>query len=76
MPTCIYSKAKFDLADGEHILQNFLGARWVSNQIVCNEVQKQFGETIDCDLEKALRPFRNLLGSKGGRGEMDLLSKI
>ena len=68
MPTCIYSKAKFDFADGEHILQNFLGARWVSNQIVCNEVQKQFGETIDCDLEKALRPFRNLLGSKGGRG--------
>ena len=49
-------------------MQNFLGARWVSHDISCNEVQKIFGETIDPALEEGLRPFRNLLGSKGGRG--------
>jgi hypothetical protein len=66
--TCIYTKKKFADAAGEHILQNFLGARWVSNKICCNEVQEQFGETIDLALEQGLREFRNLLGAKGGRG--------
>lgn len=68
MKTCIYSKAEFETADGEHILQNFLGARWVSHDISCNEVQRKFGETIDSALEEGLRQFRNLLGTKGGRG--------
>lgn len=68
MKTCIYTKNEFSAADGEHILQNFLGARWVSNDISCNEVQALFGETIDSALEQGLRQFRNLLGTKGGRG--------
>lgn len=68
MKTCIYTKEQFDAADGEHILQNFLGARWISHDISCNKVQSMFGETIDCALEEGLRQFRNLLGTKGGRG--------
>lgn len=68
MKTCIYTKMEFEAADGEHVLQNFLGARWVSHDIACNEVQKKFGETIDSALEEGLRQFRNLLGTKGGRG--------
>lgn len=68
MKTCIYTKKEFAAADGEHILQNFLGARWVSHEISCNEAQALFGETIDSALEQGLRQFRNLLGTKGGRG--------
>lgn len=68
MKTCIYTKNEFATADGEHILQNFLGARWVSHDISCNEVQSLFGETIDSALDEGLRQFRNLLGTKGGRG--------
>ncbi len=68
MKTCIYAKNEFASADGEHILQNFLGARWVSNDISCNEAQALFGETIDSALEEGLRQFRNLLGTKSGRG--------
>jgi len=68
MHTCIYKKVKFEESDGEHVLQNFLGARWVSSKISCNEVQAQFGASIDVALEKGLREVRNLLGTKGGRG--------
>lgn len=64
---CIYSKNSFTIADGEHILQNFLGARWTSNEIVSNKIQEEFGKTIDVALESGLQPIRNLLGTKGGR---------
>jgi hypothetical protein len=64
---CIYSLEDFEIADGEHILQNFLGARWTSHEIVCNELQSQFGTTIDAALEEGLKPIRNLLGTLGGR---------
>ncbi|MBR8005556.1 hypothetical protein [Burkholderia vietnamiensis] len=66
--TCIYTKTKFAVSDGEHILQNFLGARWVSQTISSNEAQGKFGETIDVALEQGLREIRNTLGTKGGRG--------
>ena len=66
--TCIYTKTKFSVSDGEHILQNFLGARWVSETISSNEAQGKFGETIDVALELGLREIRNTLGTKGGRG--------
>lgn len=69
MPRCIYSLDEFDAADGEHLLQNFLGARWTSNTIVCNELQAAFSDTIDSALEEGLRPIRNLFGTQGGRGE-------
>ena len=49
-------------------MQNFLGARWVSHDIACNEIQSQFGGTIDTSLAHGLRQFRNLLGTRGGRG--------
>lgn len=68
MNTCIYSKSQFDHATAEHILQNFLGARWTSSTIVCNEVQATFGETIDAQFAEALNAFRTILGTKGGRG--------
>lgn len=68
MNTCIYSGTEFSTSSEEHILQNFLGARFTSSKIVCNEVQSTFGPTIDSKLEKSLAPIRNLLGTKGGRG--------
>lgn len=68
MPRCIYSNEEFAESTGEHILQNFLGARWTSNEIVCNELQANFGETIDVALERSLQPIRNLFGTRGGRG--------
>jgi hypothetical protein len=68
MNTCIYTKKPFEKAAREHVLQNFLGARWTSDSIVCDEVQATFGKTIDAAFEKGLRPVRNLLGTKGGRG--------
>lgn len=69
MPRCIYTLREFESADGEHVLQNFLGARWTSPTIVCNEQQAIFGTTIDSALEKALKPIRGLFGTRGGRGE-------
>jgi hypothetical protein len=67
MTTCIYTREPFQESTAEHILQNFLGARWTSKKIVCNRVQTLFGETIDPALEQGLRSFRSLLGTKGGR---------
>jgi len=69
MPTCIYSKAEFDQASKEHILQNFLGARWTSPTIVCDELQSIFAKDLDKPLEEGLKPIRNLLGTLGGRGD-------
>jgi hypothetical protein len=69
MPRCIYTLKEFKSANGEHILQNFLGARWTYNTIVCNEQQSIFGSTIDSALEKGLRPIRSLFGTRSGRGE-------
>lgn len=69
MPTCIYHKDCFEKASGEHVLQNFLGARWTSDRIVCDALQAEFGKTIDAAFERGLRPIRTLLGSRGGRGE-------
>lgn len=68
MNTCIYTKAEFETSTGEHILQNFLGARWTDSTIVCNEVQKDFGDTIDSAFAESLNGFRTLLGTLGGRG--------
>lgn len=68
MSKCIYTLKDFDDASGEHILQNFLGARWTSEQISCNEIQDSFGSTIDTALENGLKQFRVILGHRGGRG--------
>jgi len=68
MNRCIYSHEYFADADAEHIMQNFLGARWSSSTIVSNKVQGEFGKTIDVALEKGLQPIRNLMGTLGGRG--------
>jgi hypothetical protein len=68
MNTCIYSKSQFDRATAEHILQNFLGARWTSSTIACDEVQAKFGNTIDAQFAEALKAFRTILETKGGRG--------
>lgn len=60
---CIYRQQQFETASGEHILQNSMGARWQSNTIVCDEVQRDFATTIDTALEKGFQEFRLLLGS-------------
>ncbi|MCW5115586.1 hypothetical protein B7L17_002070 [Burkholderia cenocepacia] len=69
MNRCIYTKEQFESADGEHILQNFLGARWTSSKISSNQTQHRFGTTIDLALADGLKEIRNLLGARGGRGE-------
>ena len=69
MNQCIYTKEDFETADGEHILQNFLGARWTSTEISSNKAQHQFGSTIDVALAEGLKEIRNLLGTRGGRGD-------
>lgn len=68
MRYCIYTKKAFANSTGEHVLQNFLGARWKSNKIVSNEIQKKFANSIDVALERGLQGIRSLLGTKGGRG--------
>ena len=65
---CIYSLTEQDHSDGEHILQNFLGARWTSREIVSDDLQRTFGSGIDVDFEKCLQVIRNLMGTRGGRG--------
>ena len=65
---CIYSLAEQERSDREHILQNFLGARWVSHEIVSDDLQRAFGRGIDVDFEKTLQVIRNLMGTRGGRG--------
>lgn len=68
MNTCIYTKTQFKDASAEHILQNFLGAHWADSTIMCNAIQKSFGNTIDLEFSKGLNHFRTILGTKGGRG--------
>lgn len=70
MNRCIYTKKYFETADDEHILQNFLGARWTSGEISSNEAQHQFGSSIDVALANGLKEIRNLLGTRGGRGDV------
>jgi hypothetical protein len=65
---CIYSLTEQEQSDGEHILQNFLGARWVSHEIVSDDLQRAFGRGIDVDFEKTLQFIRNRMGTRGGRG--------
>ncbi len=77
MPTCIYSGAEFGAADAEHILQNSLGARWTSPSIVCDAMQKRFGETIDAALAEQVKIFRNLLDVRTGRrGDAPVLRNL
>ena len=76
MYTCIYTRRQFETATREHILQNFLGARWDSPQIVSNEVQQAFAINIDKALETGLQEYRLLLGSEGGRGGLPRPLKV
>lgn len=68
MGRCIYTGVDFAESDGEHVLQNSLGARWTSREISSNGVQKLFGAGIDIAIEQGLKEMRNALGTKGGRG--------
>lgn len=67
--TCIYCESRFTTADREHILQNSLGARWVSDVIVCDECQSLFGRTIDSDLSHSFGWIRNLFEIRSGRND-------
>lgn len=77
MPICIYTGTEFGAADAEHILQNSLGARWTSPSIVCDAMQKRFGETIDAALAKQVKVFRNLFDVRTGRcGDAPVLRNL
>ncbi len=77
MPTCIYCTNKFEKANREHVLQNFLGARWDTPLIACNDCQQYFSESVDVAFERGLKPVRNLLGTRGGRkGEAPPLKRV
>lgn len=69
MFTCIYSRKDCATSSAEHILQNALGTKWTSEVIVCDELQKEFGETIDVELAEALNPFRSFFKVATGRGK-------
>lgn len=68
MNVCIYSGEKFETATKEHILQASLGTRWTSDKLICDEMQKQFGNGIDKAVSDAVAEIRNLFGAKNGRG--------
>jgi HNH endonuclease len=77
MPECIYSRTIFEQATEEHVLQNFLGARWDTPLIACNECQQYFSQSIDKAFEIGLLQIRNLFGTKGGRrGEGPTLERL
>jgi hypothetical protein len=76
MSICIYTRHPFETATREHILQNFLGARWDSPEISCSEVQQSFATTIDKALEIGFQEYRLLLGSAGGRGGLPRPLKV
>lgn len=65
--SCIYSRRTFVSASGEHILQNSFGARWRSTRIVCDDVQQEFGRTIDAEIDQHFRVLRSLLNVESGR---------
>ncbi|MBQ0326636.1 hypothetical protein J9231_02055 [Providencia rettgeri] len=68
MHKCIYTKEEFESASGEHILQNFLGPRWVSSEIVSNSAQELFGKEIDLAFSKSFEFIRNQIDAKTSRG--------
>jgi hypothetical protein len=77
MPRCIYCTNTFATAGREHVLQNFLGARWDTPLIACNDCQDYFSHTIDLAFERGLKLIRNLLATRGGRkGEAPPLKRV
>lgn len=69
MNSCIYCGLGFQTANGEHVLQNSLGARWTTEIIVCNKCQKDFGDTIDPAVGEGFAWLRNLFDIFTGRGK-------
>lgn len=69
MTGCIYCGSEFKSANGEHILQNSLGARWTSEIVVCNNCQKDFGDTIDPAVAEGFAWLRNVFDVFTGRGK-------
>ncbi len=68
MHKCIYTKEEFESASKEHILQNFLGPKWVSKEIVSNSAQEIFGKEIDLAFSKPFEFIRNQIDAKTSRG--------
>lgn len=49
-------------------MQASLGARWVSDSLICEEMQRHFSGAIDQAVAEAVAHFRTFFGTKNGRG--------
>ena len=66
MNKCIYCGKEFEIANQEHVLQNFLGGRLKSGNIACNDCQdcfSKFEAAGACDLQF----IRNIICAAGNR---------
>lgn len=65
---CIYTGKTFSQASHEHIMQASLGARWQSDKLICEEMQRHFSGDIDNAVADVVSQLRTLFGTKNGRG--------
>lgn len=65
---CIYTGTTFETASHEHILQASLGARWDSDKLICEDMQRHFSGPIDTAVADVVSELRTLFGTKNGRG--------
>ncbi len=68
MNVCIYTGTTFEIASHEHILQASLGARWESDKLICEDMQRHFAGSIDTAVADVVSELRILFGTKNGRG--------
>ncbi len=64
---CIYTGKPCEQISYEHIIQASLGARWESNKIICEDMQRQFSGAIDTAVADAVSHLRTFFGTKNGR---------
>jgi hypothetical protein len=65
---CIYTGQPFEQASHEHIIQASLGARWESDKLICEDMQRLFSGAIDTAVADAVSHLRTFFGTKNGRG--------
>jgi len=64
----VYTRAEIVTSSREHILQNELGGRWSTVELIGRETNNLFGSTIDAALGRAALWIRVLLDAKSGDG--------
>lgn len=61
----------------EHIINNSLGGRLKSHDLLCLKCNSSFGEKVDAPIAKAFNVFMNSLNIKKERGEVqDIVGKL